>query len=39
MKKENRKKKHFMKPFLKKRIQKLKAINTNKWLKENGELE
>ena len=39
MMKEIRERKHFMKPSLKKRIQKLKAINTNKWLKENGELE
>ena len=39
MMKEIRERKHFMKPSMKKRIQKLKAINTNKWLKENGELE
>ena len=37
--KEVRERKTFMKPSMKKRIQKLKAINTNKWLKENGELE
>ena len=39
MMKEIRERKNFMKPSMKKRIQKLKAINTNKWLKENGELE
>jgi len=37
--KEVRERKTFMKPSMKKRINKLKAINTNKWLRENGELE
>lgn len=39
MMKEIRERKNFMKPSMKKRIQKLKAINTNKWLRDNGELE
>lgn len=39
MMKEIRERKNFMKPSMKKRINKLKAINTNKWLRENGELE
>jgi small subunit ribosomal protein S21 len=39
MMKEIRERKTFMKPSMKKRIQKLKAINTNKWLRDNGELE
>jgi len=39
MMKEIRERKNFMKPSMKKRIKKLKAINTNKWLRENGELE
>ena len=37
--KEIRERKNFMKPSMKKRIKKLKAINTNNWLRENGELE
>lgn len=39
MMKEIRERKNFMKPSMKKRIKKLKAINTNNWLRENGELE
>ena len=39
MMKEIRERKNFMKPSMKKRINKLKAINTNNWLRENGELE
>ena len=31
MMKEIRERKNFMKPSMEKRIQKLKAINTNKW--------
>lgn len=37
--KEIRERKNFMKPSMKKRVKKLKAINTNNWLRENGELE
>lgn len=39
MMKEIRERKNFMKPSMKKRVKKLKAINTNNWLRENGELE
>ena len=39
MMKEIRERKNFMKPSMKKRVKKLKAINTNNWLRQNGELE